>query len=98
MTPNDIKILSDIQYFNEASKPQLDYKAELDMNELIEKYRQIRLNDAAKAADSKDLAAYKYDRQYTNSRNLADYRYKRQLQNSKEMADYRESLKYNRGY
>ena len=97
MTPNDIKILNDVQYFNEASKPQLDYKSELDLNELREKYDQIRRNDAAKAAQSKSLAAYKYDRQYSNSKNLAAYRYNRQLANSKAMADYKESLKYKRG-
>ncbi len=97
MTPNDIKILNDVQYFNEASKPQLDYKSEIDLNELREKYDQIRRNDAAKAAQSKSLASYKYDRQYSNSKNLAAYRYNRQLANSKAMADYKESIKYKRG-
>lgn len=52
LTPDDIKIRSDIRYFNEATKPQLDYKSNLSIAELIEKYRRQLEAD-------KNLAAYK---------------------------------------
>lgn len=63
MTPNEIKIREELMYFNEATKPQLQYESDLNLNELYEKYRLQKSNDAAKAArqlaNSKSLAAYK---------------------------------------
>lgn len=63
LTPNEIKIQKDVQYFNEASKPQLAYKSDLEIEQILEKYRAQRENDAIKSArqlaNSKNLAAYK---------------------------------------
>lgn len=79
LTPNDIKINTDVQYFNEATKPQLAYKSDLNINELLEKYRMQKENDAVKAAQQRANTAY---------------RLSQQLENSKKLAAYKESIKY----
>lgn len=82
MTPNDIKIYNDKQYFNEATKPELNYKSDLTINELKEKYGLMDQNDAKKAA-----------RNYSNQVKLAGVKSAKSLYNSKELARYKNALK-----
>lgn len=63
VTPNDIKIQNDIQYFNEASVPKLDYESQLAILAKLKELEVKRQNDIDKAAQSYEynrlLAAYK---------------------------------------
>ena len=62
-TPNDIKIGTENQYFNETTAPQLDYKSRLEYEAKVKELEQKLQNDLTKAAQDfnydKQLAAYK---------------------------------------
>lgn len=75
LTPNEIKIRNEIQYFNEASKPQLQFKSDLDLESALKqlrtKYEYEQMLKAADYAEKVKTAA----RSLNNSKALARYRY-----------------------
>lgn len=79
LTPNEIKIRNDIQYFNEATKPQLQFKNDLDWEntsrELGAKYGYEGDLQASGYAQKNALSAANASRSLSNSKALAKYRY-----------------------
>jgi hypothetical protein len=63
LTPNEIKIRNDMQYFNEAAAPQMDYKLRLELEAKLKELEEKRKSELQKAQNDfefdKLLAAYK---------------------------------------